>query len=50
MFGGPSAGPSQAELERATQESRGNLQWAFGLAAFLYTVPWVVELVKQQLP
>lgn len=36
-------------MERATAESRGNLQWAFGLGVFLYSLPVVVEYVKQQL-
>lgn len=50
-MGGPQGGgPSKADLDRATLESRGTLQWALGVSAVLYVTPWVIEFVKSQIP
>lgn len=49
-MGGPQGGPSKADLDRATLESRSTLQWGLGVSVALYVTPWLIELVKAQLP
>ena len=47
---GGQQGPSKADIDRATLESRSTMQWGLGVAVALYVTPWVIEFVKHQMP